>query len=65
MFDLAGGSAGHPLRSYQPHPLIVNPPTRPPRSHSVAIPDLANGRLLVVDGYGYTEFLNPSTCAAN
>ena len=26
--------------------------------------ELANARLLVVDGYGHTEFLNPSTCAA-
>ena len=27
--------------------------------------ELANARLLVVDGYGHTEFLSPSTCVAN
>lgn len=27
--------------------------------------ELANARLLVVHGYGHTEFLNPSTCASN
>jgi TAP-like protein len=26
---------------------------------------LANARLLTVQGYGHTEFLNPSACAAN
>jgi hypothetical protein len=26
--------------------------------------DLARGRLLTVHGYGHTEFLNPSSCAA-
>jgi hypothetical protein len=26
---------------------------------------LANARLLIVHGYGYTTFLNPSTCAGN
>jgi hypothetical protein len=25
--------------------------------------DLANARLLTVDGYGHTEFINKSTCA--
>jgi pimeloyl-ACP methyl ester carboxylesterase len=27
--------------------------------------DLARARLLTVDGYGHTEFFNPSTCATN
>jgi pimeloyl-ACP methyl ester carboxylesterase len=27
--------------------------------------ELADARLLTVDGYGHTEFLNPSTCASN
>jgi hypothetical protein len=27
--------------------------------------ELGNARLLVVNGYGHTSFLNPSTCAEN
>jgi hypothetical protein len=27
--------------------------------------ELADARLLTVNGYGHTEFLNPSTCASN
>lgn len=48
--------------------LVIGNTTDPatPLRNSVAMShDLANGRLLVVDGYGHTEFLNPSTCAAN
>jgi pimeloyl-ACP methyl ester carboxylesterase len=37
-----------------------------PYQDSVAMSrDLARARLLTVDGYGHTEFLNPSTCATN
>ena len=40
-------------------------PATPLRNSVVMAHQLANARLLVVDGYGHTEFLNPSTCAAN
>jgi pimeloyl-ACP methyl ester carboxylesterase len=37
-----------------------------PYSGSVTMArQLANARLLTVQGYGHTEFLNPSACAAN
>jgi hypothetical protein len=37
-----------------------------PYQDSVAMSrDLARARLLTVDGYGHTEFLNPSTCATD
>jgi pimeloyl-ACP methyl ester carboxylesterase len=37
-----------------------------PYQDSVAMArDLARARLLTVDGYGHTEFLNPSTCATD
>lgn len=37
-----------------------------PYGSAVAISrDLARARLLTVDGFGHTEFLNPSTCATN
>ena len=42
----------------------VDPAT--PYSNSVALAgDLARARLLTIDGYGHTEFANPSTCAEN
>ena len=40
-------------------------PATPLRNSVVMAHDLANARLLVVNGYGHTEFLNPSSCAAN
>jgi pimeloyl-ACP methyl ester carboxylesterase len=40
-------------------------PSTPLRNSIVMANELANARLLVVHGYGHTEFLNPSTCAAN
>jgi pimeloyl-ACP methyl ester carboxylesterase len=39
-------------------------PATPLQDSVVMSHELANARLLVVDGYGHTEFLNPSTCAA-
>jgi pimeloyl-ACP methyl ester carboxylesterase len=45
------GNTGDPATSYQ---------------DSVAMSrDLARGRLLTVDGFGHTEFFNPSTCATS
>jgi pimeloyl-ACP methyl ester carboxylesterase len=42
----------------------VDPST--PYSNSIALSgDLARARLLTIDGYGHTEFDNPSTCAEN
>jgi len=42
----------------------VDPST--PLQNSIAMSHLlADARLLVVDGYGHTEFLNPSTCASD
>jgi len=42
----------------------VDPST--PYSNSIALAhDLARARLLTIDGYGHTEFTNPSTCAEN
>lgn len=42
----------------------VDPAT--PLQNSIAMSQqLADARLLVVDGYGHTEFLNPSTCASD
>ncbi len=40
-------------------------PATPLRNSIVMTRELANARLLVVHGYGHTEFLNPSTCASN
>jgi pimeloyl-ACP methyl ester carboxylesterase len=48
--------------------LVVGNTTDPatPLQNSVAMShELADARLLVVHGYGHTEFLNPSTCASN
>jgi pimeloyl-ACP methyl ester carboxylesterase len=48
--------------------LVIGNTTDPstPLQNSVAmVHELANARLLVVHGYGHTEFLNPSTCASN
>jgi pimeloyl-ACP methyl ester carboxylesterase len=48
--------------------LVLNTTTDPstPLQNAVAMShELANARLLVVDGYGHTVFLNPSTCASN
>jgi pimeloyl-ACP methyl ester carboxylesterase len=42
----------------------VDPST--PLQNSIAMShELADAHLLVVDGYGHTEFLNPSTCASH
>jgi pimeloyl-ACP methyl ester carboxylesterase len=40
-------------------------PSTPLQNSTAMSHELANARLLVVHGYGHTEFLNPSTCAAN
>jgi pimeloyl-ACP methyl ester carboxylesterase len=67
------GSAGQdvytgPWNRWTANPILVigvtgDPVT--PYSGSIAMArDLARGRLLTVDGYGHTEFANPSTCAA-
>jgi pimeloyl-ACP methyl ester carboxylesterase len=48
--------------------LVIGNTTDPfiPLRDAVAMTrQLANARLLVVHGYGHTEFLNPSTCASN
>jgi pimeloyl-ACP methyl ester carboxylesterase len=50
-------------------PILVMGNTGDPRTayqNSVAMSrDLARARLLTIDGYGHTEFLNPSTCATD
>lgn len=38
-------------------------PNTPYNSAVAMSRDLARARLLTVDGFGHTEFLNPSTCA--
>jgi pimeloyl-ACP methyl ester carboxylesterase len=48
--------------------LVIGNTTDPstPLQDAIAMShELANARLLVVHGYGHTEFLNPSTCASN
>jgi pimeloyl-ACP methyl ester carboxylesterase len=40
-------------------------PSTPLQNSIVLSHELADARLLVVDGYGHTEFLNPSTCASD
>ena len=40
-------------------------PNTPYRSAVAMSRDLARARLLTVDGFGHTEFFNPSTCATN
>jgi pimeloyl-ACP methyl ester carboxylesterase len=40
-------------------------PVTPYHDSVVMAHDLARARLLTVDGFGHTEFFNPSTCASN
>ena len=40
-------------------------PVTPYQSSVAMSRDLADGRLLTVDGFGHTEFFNPSTCATD
>ena len=51
------------------HPILLLGITGDPDTpywDSVALAhDLARARLLTIDGYGHTEFANPSTCATN
>ena len=51
------------------HPILVigntNDPSTPYSGSVKMAEQLANVRLLTVDGYGHTAFLNPSTCANN
>ena len=51
------------------HPILLLGITGDPDTpywDSVALShDLARARLLTIDGYGHTEFANPSTCATN
>lgn len=67
-----GRAADHydgPWNKVTAHPVLVigntfDPST--PYQDSVAMSKLlARARLLTVSGYGHTELLNPSTCAAN
>jgi pimeloyl-ACP methyl ester carboxylesterase len=50
-----------------PNPALVigntHDPSTPYRESKAMLHQLSNARLLTVDGYGHTEFLNPSSCA--
>jgi pimeloyl-ACP methyl ester carboxylesterase len=58
------GPWGHPTR-----PILVigntMDPSTPYHGSVTMAKQLANARLLTIEGYGHTEFLNPSTCASN
>jgi hypothetical protein len=45
------GNTGDPVTAYQDSVAMAH--------------DLARARLLTVDGFGHTEFFNPSTCASD
>jgi pimeloyl-ACP methyl ester carboxylesterase len=58
-----------PWNRYTAGPILVigntGDPNTPYRDSVAMARDLARARLLTVDGYGHTEFLNPSTCATD
>jgi pimeloyl-ACP methyl ester carboxylesterase len=63
--DRYTGPWNHPTA----HPILVigntGDPVTPYRGAVAMSRDLARARLLTVDGFGHTEFFNPSTCATN
>lgn len=44
---------------------VTGDPATPYQGSVAMSRDLARARLLTVDGFGHTEFANPSTCATN